>query len=266
MIRCKYCNSQNVVKYGTFNGIQRWWCKDCKRKFVPDSLPKMKTPVRQISDVVSMYLGGMPAGSIQGHLYQEYGNYLSESGIYNWVVRFSKEAVDRTKGFKPIAGDTWIADETVLKVGGRNIWFFDIIDSTSRFLLASCLSTSRTIKEAALLLEQARDRAGKAPKRIITDRLAAYRDGVELVFGADTKRIQSKPFVTVDSTNIIERWRPVGEESMGRCDSRGKKGLTAVAVRGRIGLGLGGVAISVEEPGSLWGCGSRMWGRPSVRC
>jgi len=203
---CKYCGSTNVVKYGTYNGIQRWWCKDCHRKFVPDSLPKMKTPIRQLSDAMSMYYGGMPLDSIQRHLYQEYNRYYSESGIYNWIVRFSKEAVERTKDFTPVVGDTWIADETVLKVGGKKVWFWDIIDSESRYLLTSRLSLSRTIKEAALFMKKAKDKAGKAPKRIITDRLAAYLDGIELVFGGAAKHIQSKPFVTVDSTNLIERF------------------------------------------------------------
>jgi len=105
-----------------------------------------------------------------------------------------------------IVGDTWIADETVLKVGGRNIWFFDVIDEKTRYLLASRLSTSRTTKEAALVMNEAKRKAGKAPKRIITDKLAAYIDGIELVFGADTKHIQSKPFTDVNSTNVIERF------------------------------------------------------------
>ncbi len=33
-ITCKYCYSPKVVKYGTFEGKQRYWCKVCKRKFV----------------------------------------------------------------------------------------------------------------------------------------------------------------------------------------------------------------------------------------
>ena len=32
-IVCKYCGSHNVIRYGTYNGQQRFWCKDCKRKF-----------------------------------------------------------------------------------------------------------------------------------------------------------------------------------------------------------------------------------------
>jgi transposase-like protein len=45
-MNCKYCGSANVVKYGTHNGVQRYWYKDCKRKFVLGTLPKMKTERR----------------------------------------------------------------------------------------------------------------------------------------------------------------------------------------------------------------------------
>ena len=205
---CKYCQSENVVKYGTHEGIQRYWCKDCKRKFADNkALPEMKTPISHISAALSCYFSGMPLDAIQRHLHQQFRVYYSEMGIYNWVKRFAKEAIDRVKDFQPIVGDTWIADETVLKVGGKNIWFFDVIDEKTRYLLASRLAESRTTKEAALVMNEAKKRAGKLPKRIITDKLAAYVDGIELVFGADTEHIQSKPFTDVNSTNIIERFQ-----------------------------------------------------------
>ena len=41
---------------------------------------------------------------------------------------------------------------------------------------------------------------------VITDRLAAYLDGVELAFGADTKHVQGRPFSVENSTNLIERF------------------------------------------------------------
>lgn len=206
-IVCKFCGSSTIVKFGHYKGVQRYFCKVCGRKFVNnDALPKMKTPKKEIADAVSMYFRGMPLDGIQGHIQQEYGDSLSESGIYNWIVRFSKEAVDRARNFKPKVGDTWIADETVLKVGGKNIWFWDIIDAKTRYLLASHLSTTRTTKDAERLMRLAYERAGKAPKRIITDQLRAYLDGIELAFGADTKHIQSRPFIAENSTNIIERF------------------------------------------------------------
>jgi transposase-like protein len=167
----------------------------------------MKTPIRHIGSALSCYFGGMPLDAVQRHLQQQYKVYYSEMGIYNWIKRFAKKAVDKIKDFKPIVGDTWIADETVLKVGGRKVWFFDVIDEKTRYLLASRLATSRTIKEAALVMHEAKKRAGKSPKRIITDKLAAYIDGIEYVFGGDTKHIQSKPFTDLNSTNVIERFQ-----------------------------------------------------------
>lgn len=55
-------------------------------------------------------------------------------------------------------------------------------------------------------MQKAYEKAGKAPKRIITDRLRAYLDGIELTFGANAKHVQSSPFVETDSTNLIERF------------------------------------------------------------
>jgi transposase-like protein len=169
----------------------------------------MKTPARVIASALGQYYGGEPLDSIQRQIQQDYGISMSEVGIYKWIVRFSEQAVKQAKSFKPKVGNVWIADETVLKVGGRNLWFWDIIDQDSRFLLASRLSTTRTIKDAQALMQQAYDRAGKAPKQIYTDKLNVYLDGIELVFGSDTKHIQTSPFGRKggdESTSIIERF------------------------------------------------------------
>lgn len=146
-IACKYCGADSVVKFGTFEGKQRWWCKVCRRKFVAtDTLPKMKTSEGIIAEALSCYFGGMPLDAIQRHLQQQHGIYMSEMGIYNWVIRFSQEAVERTKDYRPEVGSTWVADETMLDVGGRKVWFWDIIDIKSRYLLASHLSTKSWLR------------------------------------------------------------------------------------------------------------------------
>jgi len=121
----------------------------------------MKTPIEHISTALSCDFGGMPLDAIQRHLQQQFNAYYIEMGIYNWIRRFSQETIDRVRDFKPIVGDTWVGDETVLKVGGRNIWFFDIMDEKTRYLLASRLSESRATKEATLVLNEARRKAGK---------------------------------------------------------------------------------------------------------
>jgi len=207
LITCKYCQSPNIIKFGTFNGVQRYWCKDCQRKFTElDTLPKMKTPINEIGSALNMYYGGMPIDAIQAQLNLQYSKYLSEPAIYKWIVRFTKEAIIRAKDFKPKVGNVWLADETCLNVGNRNVWFWDLIDEKSRYLLASHISLTRTTDDAQILIEKAISRAGKMPEVVITDKLKSYIDGIDLATGGRAAHIRGKPFTDENSTNIIERF------------------------------------------------------------
>jgi transposase-like protein len=166
----------------------------------------MKTSTDQIGAALNMYYEGMSLNAIRRQLDQTHRNYPSDSTVYEWIERFSKEAISEAKKYTPNVGDVWVADETVLKIDGKNIWFWDIIDAKTRFLLASHVSANRGTREAKALMEKAQARAGKTPKVVLTDKLAAYIDGIEQAFGADAKHIQSKPFTVKDSTNLIERF------------------------------------------------------------
>jgi putative transposase len=207
-IICKHCQSPNVVKYGTFQGIQRYWCKDCKRKFTElDTLPKMKTPINEIGSVLNMYYGGMPIDAIQTQLNQEYGKYLSEPAIYKWITRFTKEAIVKARDFKLKVGNVWIADETGVNVGNSNVWFWDIIDVKSRYLLASHISVVRRTEDAQILIEKAIKKAGKMPEKVITDKLSSYINGINLASRGRVRHIQSSPFTDENSTSVIERFQ-----------------------------------------------------------
>jgi transposase-like protein len=92
--RCKFCDSPHLVKFGKFRGVQRYFCKDCKRKFADnDALPNMRTPSEQIASALNMYYEGMSLLDIGTHLEQMHKNHAAKSSIYNWVERFSKEAI-----------------------------------------------------------------------------------------------------------------------------------------------------------------------------
>lgn len=206
--QCKFCGSPRVVKNGTFRGTQNWLCRNCGRGFVDNkALPKMKHSIEQIASAMACHYGGMSLNGIRMHLEQQYGYSPSDSAIYTWVTRFSKRAINEAKRHTPRVGNVWIADETVLRMGGAKLWLWDIIDSDTRFLLATHLSPTRTTRDARILMGLASNKAGKAPKVVITDKLQAYLDGIELTFGADTKHIQSQPFTDEDSTNVIERFQ-----------------------------------------------------------
>lgn len=204
---CKHCGSTRTRKYGLYKGAQRYFCNDCHRKFkVDDTLFHMKTPANQVSSALNMYFEGMSIAAIRRNLQQEHANSPSTATIYEWIQKYTQYAIDSAKDYHPQVGDIWVADETVLEIDGQNVWFWDIIDDKTRFLLASRISLNRTTQDAKYLMELAAKRAGKTPKVVITDKLNAYLDGIELAFGADTEHIQSRPFALQDNTQKIERF------------------------------------------------------------
>jgi len=208
VIICKYCQSQNVIKWGSYKGDQRYFCNNCQRKFAPNTnLYHMHVPANQVSSALSMYYEGMSLNGIRRHFQQEFDTMPSTGTIYEWIEKYTPIAIKNFRDYHPQVGDTWVADETVLKIGGQKVWFWDIIDKDTRFLLASRVSTSRTAIDARILMEKAYEKAGKAPKVVLTDKLHSYLDGIEMAFGGDTEHRQSRPFTTAeDSTNDIERF------------------------------------------------------------
>jgi len=210
-VTCKNCGSPAIVKFGSYKGVQRYFCKSCKRKFKSDGgVFHGKVPAQYVSSALSMYYTGMSINEIRSHLKQEHGYYPSKSVVFKWVDKYTTEANKHFKDSHPQVGDVWVADETMLDVDGQHkVWFYDIIDSKTRYLLASRVALSRTTNDAAMLMEEAAKRAGKAPKEVITDQNKSYLDGIEFVFGGDSEQVIGNPFklkATGESTSQIERF------------------------------------------------------------
>jgi len=166
----------------------------------------MQYPTDQVSDVLNMYYEGMSLNEIRRNLIQQNNSYISDVTALNWVRRFSKPVIMEANKYKPDVGSIWVADECMIDLDGKNVWFWDIIDTKTRFLIASHMSYTRTTKDAQTLMKQAYDRTGKIPRVIYTDKLRAYLDSIELTFGADTQHRQGSPFDVENNTNMIERF------------------------------------------------------------
>lgn len=220
--KCKYCQSVHVRKYGLVKDIQRYFCNDCNRKFVSsNTIPKMQNSTKEIADVLNMYYEGMSENEIRRNRIQQESNYISTGSVYNWVNRFTDLAVSEAEKQTPKVGNTWVADETYVRVDkskanvenpysksrkAKWVIFWDIIDADTRFLLASHVTTTRNKKDAQALMEKAAERAGKIPKVVVTDKLGSYLDGIEMAYGSDTKHKQSSPFDIQNNNNLIERF------------------------------------------------------------
>lgn len=74
VITCKYCQSTDVYKFGTYKGVQRYYCKSCHRKFKTDNSQfHAKYPLEWESSAVDMYFRGMSYKDIRDHLQVQYG-------------------------------------------------------------------------------------------------------------------------------------------------------------------------------------------------
>jgi transposase-like protein len=165
----------------------------------------MKSETEQVATALHDYYdGGSSVRSIGRHILQETGSTPSTATIYEWIQKYTQYITDSIKDYHPKVGDVWIADETAVKIGGQNVRLWDIIDSKTRYLLATRLSVSRTTRDAQILMDRAKKTAGKNPRVVLTDRLASYLD---VDYGKGAEHRQGSPFATnEDSTSQIERW------------------------------------------------------------
>ena len=93
-LTCKYCQSENLIKFGRFKGVQRFYCKDCNRNFVNNNaIPKMQNSTKEIADGLNMYYEGMSERKIRRNRIQQESNYIRTGSVYNWVDRFTDLAV-----------------------------------------------------------------------------------------------------------------------------------------------------------------------------
>jgi putative transposase len=214
---CPHCGSARVIKYGLYAGAQRYYCNACGRKFKADTAPfHMSTPAPDIAGALAMYYTGSSITDIRNHIRQQTGYYPSKSVVFGWIQKYTDSADNYFRKMKPKVGDRWIADETMVDLDkGIKVWFWDIIDEKTRFLLASRVSLSRTTTDAKRLVQDAVKRAGKPPKEILTDKMKSYPDAIFTALGGYTEHVQGSPFkvrATEESTSRVERFHETLKE------------------------------------------------------
>ncbi len=172
-VNCKYCASTNIVRYGTFQGMQRYFCKNCRRKFADnDALPGMKTPVWIISLALNCYYRGMSLGAIQQEINRRHGAYYAQSSIYNWIIRFSTAAAGQAQTFQLEAGDKLFFAVTPAAKGRNPLYFLDVFDLHRKSLLASQLQENITPSAVSKLIRSIEFDAVPTSRHTVTILLA----------------------------------------------------------------------------------------------
>ena len=212
-MNCKFCQSPRTTKYGFKAGTQYYKCKNCGRKFAGTLAPeRMRFTTHTIGESLGLFYDGLSVADISRHLVATEGIYVDPATVWRWVIKYSKKADRILNRIEIKTSWRWVIDETVVKIGGQKAWLWDVIDSRTRFLVATHLSTKRDMKSAMVVLREANNRMIGVPKQIVSDSMAAYPDAIEIVFGADSEHIRAKGLTADINTNIIERFQGTVKE------------------------------------------------------
>ena len=206
-LACPVCSGKGIVKVGMRDGYQRYRCKACKKDFHAKGTAKgQRYPPEQMGAAIRMFYSGMSYKQIAENMERMYNiPEPSKLTIYAWVKKYTTKAVASMEDHKAETGDEWVADEMVVRVGGKKMWNWNVMDSKTRYILASHLSRRRNTAEARKVMRKAAANAARVPKVIKTDKLGSYLWGIEDVFGADTKHVQSEGIRAELNNNLSER-------------------------------------------------------------
>ncbi len=210
-MKCKYCDSPNIVKNGKVKGKQQYLYKDCGHQFIEGSaFPKMRTESRVISTSIDLYFEGLSVRKVQAQVEKIFGVNVSQVTVWKWIMKYSSLVSEFVETLKPKVLGIYKVDETAIKCRGIQKWFWEIIDDQTKFLVASHLSGSRTVKDVIKLFKKSVKVAKKNPFVVYVDGLPAYPKGFNKVFW--TMRKDTRPELVrkvglqaVKSNNSVER-------------------------------------------------------------
>ena len=205
-VNCPDCESEHVVKIGVRNGYQRYLCRDCEKKFrITGEAHHSQFHVEMIGAALDMYFSGMSYKQVAENLEKVYDiPEPSKRTIYDWVHDYAGAAAKRMKSYPAQVGDDWVADEMQLKVGGDRLWNWNVMDTKTRYILASHLSRNRGIRDAEQVMKKAARATNVKPKTITTDGLSGYTEGIQRVFPG-VKHIVSQGIYEEVNNNLSER-------------------------------------------------------------
>jgi transposase-like protein len=184
LLTCKYCGSNTLVKFGAYKTIQRYWCKDCGRKFkYDDSLFHSKVSAKSVSSTLIMYYCGYPINAIRDYLREEHDYYPSKSVVYGWIHKYTHSAGILLKDNQPRVGGKWILNEEMILVHGQNVWILGIFDTKTGYILSIQVTLTRTKDVIRKLYEEAVKSAGKTPEVVMSDtmKLPLKNTGIDLL-------------------------------------------------------------------------------------
>ncbi|MBI2045541.1 DDE-type integrase/transposase/recombinase [Candidatus Pacearchaeota archaeon] len=200
-IICEKCNGKNIKKDGVRetknrNKVQRYKCKDCSHRFsIDDGFWKMKNHENKVTACMNMYYAGMSLRKIQEHLQMFAPKNSHYSTIYRWIVKYANMISTLTNNLQIQSGQELMSDEMEYHRLGEQNWFVDVMDTETRFMVASDYMKSRTIENLTRVLKKGKLATSEQIKVVTTDGLKGYQKVLKKSFGLKTHWNHKSPII-----------------------------------------------------------------------
>ncbi len=187
---CPECRSGNTVGGGRrlnkSGAVRRWICRACGAYFSGrEGFRNRRSDPEMIAKALDLYFRGVSLRQVAAHFEQVYGLRVGASTVYRWVAHYSALAAEWMDRQRAQVGSTWHADERFLNVNGERAYLWNVMDSETRFLLASTVSEGRGVAEARAAFQLAKGATDVRPTEVRTDGLAGYIRAVSKEFGSN---------------------------------------------------------------------------------
>src|SRR5919199_1098944 len=130
-------------------------------------------PVEVISHVVWLYFRFPLSLRMVEEMLAARGIVVSHETVRQWALKFGQEFADRIRRRLPCAGDKWHLDEVFIKIVWVRHWLWRAVDQHG-VVLDVLVQSRRDATAAKRLLGKLLKRQGRAPRVMITDKLASY--------------------------------------------------------------------------------------------
>jgi transposase-like protein len=210
-MNCKYCGSENTTKKGIRHDKQTYKCKDCGHIFVSNGkFSRMRNDKNIIVAALNFYYDGLSLRKTQRNLEQVFGEKVSQVTILNWIKKYSLIAKNYMISVEPKLSGLWHEDETMIQCEGRSIWFWEMLDENTKFMVASHISETRTFEDTVAIFSKGSEQGKVQPKAVFVDGSLVYNRAFNKVFYTlrkDTRPqfIQRVGIRARETNNSVER-------------------------------------------------------------
>ena len=146
------------------------------------------------------------------------GILVSHETVRQWALKFGQGFTNQIRCRLPAAGDKWHLDEVVLTISGVKHWLWRAVDQDG-MVLDILVQSRRDTRAAKRLLCKLLKRQCRAPRVLITDKLASYGAAKRAVMPAVEHRKHKGLNSRAENSHQPTRWR---ERQMKRFKSAGQ--------------------------------------------